>query len=81
MRHALLPRLGETGPSQRPLRRREGANPVAQGKPAPLSSGFAGSPDGRTMDHSHTMTGDINPWGDPPATCEMARVRVGFAVR
>jgi sugar lactone lactonase YvrE len=76
MRHALLPLVGEAGPSEGPLWRLEGAHLVAQGKPAALSNGLAWSPDGRTMYHSHTMTGDINAWDYDPATGEMARGRL-----
>jgi sugar lactone lactonase YvrE len=76
MRHALLPLVGERGAAEGPLWRLEGDRLVAKGKPAALSNGLAWSPDGRTMYHSHTMTGAINVWDYDPETGEMARGRL-----
>ena len=49
---------------------------VPQGNDATLSNGLAWSPDGRTMYHSHTMSGDIYAWDYEPATGEMTRGRL-----
>lgn len=76
MRHALLPLVGERGALQAPLWRLQGDRLVPQGKPAALSNGLAWSPDGRTMYHSHTETGEINAWDYDPATGEMTRERL-----
>ena len=62
-------RLSESpGPDKGPLWRLEGGRLVPQGKQAALSNGLAWSPDGRTMYHSHTMSGDIYAWDYEPAT-------------
>ena len=76
IRHALLPLVGEPGAMQGPLWRLEGDRLVPKGKPAALSNGLAWSPDGRTMYHSHTMTGDIKAWDYDPTTGEMTRGRL-----
>jgi sugar lactone lactonase YvrE len=76
MRHALLPLVGETGSMEGPLWRLEGDRLVAKGKQASLSNGLAWSPDGCTMYHSHTRTGEINAWDYDPATGDMARGRL-----
>ena len=59
-----------------PLWRLEGDCLIPKGKHAALSNGLAWSPDGRTMYHSHTMTGEINAWDYDPATGDMARGRL-----
>lgn len=41
-----------------------------------IPNSLAWSPDGRTMYHSHTMTGEINAWDYDPATGEMTRSRL-----
>ena len=76
MRHALLPLVGGPEDIQGPLWRLEGDRLVPKGQPAALSNGLAWSPDGRTMYHSHTMTGDINAWDYDPMTGEMTRGRL-----
>ena len=76
MRHALLPLVGEPGAMEGPLWRLEGDRLVAKGKQASLSNGLAWSPDGCTMYHSHTVTGEINAWDYDPATGDMARGRL-----
>ncbi len=76
MHHALLPLVGERGATEGPLWRLEGEHLVAHGKPAALSNGLAWSPDGRTMYHSHTMTGEIKAWDYDPVTGEMSRGRL-----
>jgi len=76
MRHALLPLVGEPGAEEAPLWRLENGRLAAQGKAASLSNGLAWSPDGRTMYHSHTMTGEINAWDYDPETGAMSRGRL-----
>jgi sugar lactone lactonase YvrE len=76
MRHALLPLVGDRGAAEGPLWRLEGDRLAPQGKPAALSNGLAWSPDGRTMYHSHTMTGAINAWDYDPATAATSRGRL-----
>jgi sugar lactone lactonase YvrE len=76
MRHALLPLVGEPGADKGPLWRLDGQHLVPQGKEATLSNGLAWSPDGRTMYHSHTMSGDIYAWDYHPGTGEMTRGRL-----
>jgi sugar lactone lactonase YvrE len=76
MRHALLPLVGEPGADRAPLWRLEGDRLVPMGEPAALSNGLAWSPDGKTMYHSHTMTGEINAWDYDPATGEITRGRL-----
>jgi sugar lactone lactonase YvrE len=76
MRHAVLPLVGEKGPDKGPLWRLQGDRLVPVGKAAALSNGLAWSPDGRTMYHSHTETGEINAWDFDPASGEMERGRL-----
>lgn len=76
MRHALLPLVGEPGPEKAPLWRLDGGRLHPVGKEAALSNGLAWSPDGRTMYHSHTMTGEIWAWDFHPATGGMDRGRL-----
>ena len=73
MRHSLPPLVGPPGEKQGPLWRLEKDRLVAAGDKSALSNGLAWSPDGRTMYHSHTETGEINAWDYDPATGEMAR--------
>ena len=76
MRHALLPLVGEPGADKGPLWRLDGAMLVPQGKEAALSNGLAWSPDGRTMYHSDTMSGDIYAWDYEPLNGDTTRGRV-----
>lgn len=76
MRHSLSPLVGEPGASEGPLWRLESGCLVPKGKQAALSNGLAWSPDGRTMYHSHTMTGEINAWDYDPETGDMAGGRL-----
>lgn len=76
MRHALPPLVGEPGPDKGPLWRLDGGVLVPQGKDTTLSNGLAWSLDGRTMFHSHTMTGEIHAWDYDPATGETDRGRL-----
>jgi sugar lactone lactonase YvrE len=76
MRHALLPLVGEPGADKGPLWRLDGGTLVPQGKEAALSNGLAWSPDGRTMYHSDTMSGDIYAWDYEPLTGDTTRGRV-----
>ena len=76
MRHALLPLVGEPGADKGPLWRLDGERLVPQGRETKLSNGLAWSPDGRTMYHSHTMSGGINAWDYDPARGDMTRGRL-----
>ena len=76
MRHALLPLVGEPGADKGPLWRLDGAMLVPQGKEAALSNGLAWSPDGRTMYHSDTLSGNIYAWDYEPLTGDTTRGRV-----
>jgi sugar lactone lactonase YvrE len=76
MRHMLPPQVGEHGPAKGPLWRLDGDRLVACGKESALSNGLAWSPDGRTMYHSHTQTGEIYAWDYDPDAGEMSRGRL-----
>lgn len=76
MRHALLPLVGDLGPATGPLWRLQGDRLVAKGKDTALSNGLAWSPDGRTIYHSHTMTGEIYAWDYDTVTGETAGGRL-----
>ena len=76
MRHSLLPLVGDPGAAKGPLWCLDGDRLIATGKPAALSNGLAWSPDGKTMYHSHTETGEINAWDYDPATGTMQRGRL-----
>ncbi len=76
MRHALLPLVGEPGADKGPLWRLDGTRLVPQGNEAMLSNGLAWGPDGRTMYHSHTMSGEIYAWDYNSVDGEMSRGRL-----
>lgn len=76
MRHSLLPLVGRAGANKGPLWRLEDDRLVPVGHPAALSNGLAWSPDGRTMYHSHTETGEIFAWDYDRATGDRANRRL-----